>query len=157
MTFDADKHVGHPSFCKEDPEPSSTGIEKWPEIMNEQEAGVRWKGWGDSNGIMTKIENAASTSVPDYIYMSGGLIMWMELKIRYNDRYIYGPPYQMAYAIRISHHINPWQHHYIVYRESTNTFEVFTERAARANAAGDCATPWREHDPGRRLVAGAGV
>lgn len=97
-----------------------------PEIMNEQEAKARWCTWGNRTGIMTVVENAASTSLPDLCYMSGGLMMWMEAKYLYNHKYIYAPPYQSAYAKRISHHLNEWQHHYVVFDPAGNHFKVFT-------------------------------
>jgi hypothetical protein len=93
--------------------------------MNEIEAGHKWMSWGNEHGVMTRLENTTAASVPDIIFMSGGLMMWMELKVLYNGRYIYSPIFQLAYATKISHHIHDWQHHYIVYDPESSVYRQY--------------------------------
>lgn len=113
----------HPQFGKHDPYLAQTREMGFEDIMNEHEAGGRWRDYCNRRGMATQLENAASTSVPDCIFMCEGYIGFMEIKKLYG-KYIYGPIYQGAYAQRASHHIHDWQHHYVVYEP--DFFKVYT-------------------------------
>jgi len=125
-----DRGPQHPKFESHDEYLAQSREMEFVEIMNEFEASHRWCGWAEMYGAITRLENAAGASIPDAIFMCQGYMGWMEIKIRYG-RYIYGPPFQMAYAVRIGQHIHDWQHHYIVYDES-DSFKVYTVKQIRS-------------------------
>lgn len=118
----------HPRYGQHDPYLAQSREMGFIEVMNEFEAGHRFGGWAKGYGEFTRLENSAGASIPDAIFLCQGYMGFMELKIRYG-RYIYGPPFQMAYAVRASHHLNDWQHHYIVYEP--DTFKVYTVKQIR--------------------------
>lgn len=99
------------------------------DIADEMEASNLWCGWGNMSGVMTRLENTAGASIPDIIFMSGGLMMWMEVKYQRGD-FIYSPAYQLAYMVRVSNQLNDWQHHYVVY--STDRFKIYTGRQIKS-------------------------
>ena len=124
-----DLSADHPQFRQHDPYTAQSQQDGWIEIMNEYEAGHRFKGWADGYGEFTRLENSAGASIPDAIYSCQGYMGFFELKIRYG-RFIYGPPFQMAYAVRVSHHLHDWQHHYAVYEP--DLFKIYTVRQIRS-------------------------
>lgn len=64
-------------------------------------------------GMATRIENSAGASVPDVIFMSDGLFVWIELKINHGGAFIM-PRYQYAYMVAASKYIRNYQHWFAV-------------------------------------------
>jgi hypothetical protein len=127
---DKDLSDQHPQFGQHDPYLAQSQEMGFEDIMNEVEAGHRWASYAGRRGMYTRLENTAGASIPDAIYMAQGYMGWFEVKKLYNDAYIYGPPFQMAWAVRASHHIHDWQHHYVVY--GGDTFKIYTVKQIRS-------------------------
>lgn len=98
------------------------------ESMNERDAQHLWTSYGNSHGCMTVLENVGGASVPDLLFMSGGMIMFMEMKKLYGGKYIYCGQFQWGYANKIKNQIHPYQHHYVVADLENNhiMFNIYT-------------------------------
>lgn len=96
--------------------------DRWP--MNEHDAWQNMKPYLDNFGVPTRLENSAAASVPDVLFICGGLMMFIELKVDYSG-YFYMPPFQFAYANRIKHHLRPHFHWIAVWNHDNNGFMMF--------------------------------
>jgi hypothetical protein len=101
-------------------------------------------------GLATRIENAANASVPDIIYACKGYLTYVELKID-RDRWIYMPPYQYSYGVRLRSFINPNRHWIAVCDEQSNVLfmYLFTDiiTAPTKEGAGYVGFQWNALEP----------
>ncbi|MDQ3239677.1 MAG: hypothetical protein M3P33_04080 [bacterium] len=91
---------------------------------NEYDAGAKWRMWGNTVGLMTRIENIGA-SLPDIVHMSKGLIVFNELKIARSGK-IKVRPFQWSMAIKARHDLHPYQWLFVVYDNVQEAYLVFT-------------------------------
>lgn len=99
--------------------------------MNEHEC------WGllgyklNTFGVATRLENSAASSVPDVLFMTGGLMMFIEMKVDYAGK-IYVPPFQFSYGVRIANQIKDHMHWVAVWVDKYEGFAMFTFKRLRS-------------------------
>lgn len=82
-------------------------------------------------GEGTRLENAASTSVPDVIFMADGFICFIEIKVDSNFTFSM-PKYQFAYGVQIAPHVRR-QHHWVaLWCDDLQGLRMFTFDRARS-------------------------
>lgn len=99
--------------------------------MNEHDAWQNLRPKLNTFGVATRLENAAAASVPDILYLTGGLMMFIELKVNYSGR-IYFNHFQLGYGVRISHHIKPHNHWVFIWDDAVEGFRAYTFKDIRS-------------------------
>lgn len=74
--------------------------------MTESEVYEKLKKPFNTFGVLSRVENAIGSGLPDVIYVANGNIIYIELKIIKSNT-IYIRPFQYAYAVRTIPHIKP--------------------------------------------------
>ena len=82
-------------------------------------------------GVATRLENAASASVPDVVFMADGFICFIELKVDHNFMFEM-PKYQFAYGVEIAPHIRRQYHWIALWCEDVQGMRMFTFDRARS-------------------------
>ena len=79
------------------------------------------------HGVATRLENAAAMSVPDILFVSGGAMVFIEMKIVYGEK-VYMPIFQHSYGKRISHYINDFMHWVAAWDDEAGSIRMYTFR-----------------------------
>jgi hypothetical protein len=108
-------------------DPQIQWLEDFGPAMNEHEAWQTMSPYLNNFGIATRLENAAAASVPDVLYITGGLMIFIELKINHGGHF-YMNPFQWAYGNRIRHHLRPHFHWVAVWDDGFRMFSFLRVR-----------------------------
>jgi len=94
--------------------------------MNETKMWRKLKPTFDGLGTATRIENTATSGMPDVLLVSGGVFVFLELKVLRSPNKIVCPPFQWSYAKRVSHHLRTHNHWYVVATTNNKPMMMFT-------------------------------
>jgi len=94
--------------------------------MTESEMWQMLKPKFDGLGTVTRLENTATSGIPDVLLVSGGVFVFIELKVQRTSTKITCPPFQWAYAMRVSHHLRRHNHWYFVGNERHLPMRMYT-------------------------------
>ena len=96
------------------------------------------KPWFDKHGVPARVENSAGSGMPDMIYCTKQVIMYIELKIIKSGK-IHLRPYQYAYATRVLPHIDTHLYWFMCYQDDhirMYTFDVLRDYVVKEQSKG---------------------
>lgn len=86
--------------------------------------------WLGEFGVPARIENAIASGLPDIIYVAGGKLIYIELKIMDYHKIILRR-YQNAYASRCTPHVDPQYFWFLCATPNGDKYEMYMWRTIR--------------------------